>query len=122
MRIAQLEIRTGHCPYCILEGITVKQQETNVILTCQSVDEEGRKLHLTNYILKLKSQGKIINQTILRSYLGGGVYGAAPEIEGNVLLRLGYVKTVNKPNKNMSAMVYTIRGGKRHYLGINGQE
>ena len=82
MRIAQLEIRIGHCPYCILEGITVKQQETNVILTCQSVDEEGRKLHLTKYILKLKSQGKIKNQTILRSYLGGGGVWGSPRNRG----------------------------------------
>ena len=67
-----------HCPHCILNGITKKLKESHVILSCPSVEMERRKMRVTNYIIKLKSQGKTTNQEILRSYLGGD--GANPEI------------------------------------------
>ena len=67
-----------HCPNCILNGITKKLKESHVILSCPSVEMERRRMRVTNYIIKLKSQGKTTNQEILRSYLGGD--GANPEI------------------------------------------
>ena len=67
-----------HCPHCILNGTTTKLKESHVILACPSVELERRKLRITNYIVKLKAQGKTTNQELLRSYLGGD--GAEPEI------------------------------------------